>query len=505
MLSDPQLHYLDNAATSRVDPAVAQAVSEALTELWANPSSLYDPAVAAQDAIAAARARVAKTLHCRSDEIYFTACGSEGNNMAVTGAARPRKHWGNKIVVTGFEHPSVQRPIRALKDEGFTVVEVMPGADGRIDTQKFLAEIDKNTVLAACMAVNNETGAVQDIAALGKGIKARNSRTHFHVDAVQAWLRMPIDLQKWREVDTLSVSGHKVHAPKGVGALFIRDSQRQTLKPPYLGGHQERGLRPGTENTPYIVGLGVAAAQGQQKLRPRIAHIAALNRQLRAGLEELDGITLNSPDDAVGEIVNFSTGCINRQTFINYLNTRAVYVSGGSACDKGEPSHTLLAMGCADLTVRTALRVSFCADNTAEDVDALDVGSVFSTHLDGAVEAQNVTVEKIEKNEENGTVSINGGIEEGGVDLWRSGDIYRTVTYDDYPVYYMMGELVLPVDDSVTLSDSSASVDAVPVETNGAIEVGKAVSEDKGNWTLYNTTVFTKDGVVSNILRIWVP
>ena len=228
MLSDPQLHYLDNAATSRVDPAVAQAVSEALTELWANPSSLYDPAVAAQDTIAAARARVAKTLHCRSDEIYFTACGSEGNNMAVTGAARPRKHWGNKIVVTGFEHPSVQRPIRALKDEGFTVVEVMPGADGRIDTQKFLAEIDKNTVLAACMAVNNETGAVQDIAALGKGIKARNSRTHFHVDAVQAWLRMPIDLQKWHEVDTLSVSGHKVHAPKGVGALFIRDSQRQT-------------------------------------------------------------------------------------------------------------------------------------------------------------------------------------------------------------------------------------------------------------------------------------
>ena len=230
MLSDPQLHYLDNAATSRVDPAVAQAVSEALTELWANPSSLYDPAVAAQDAIAAARARVAKTLHCRSDEIYFTACGSEGNNMAVTGAARPRKHWGNKIVVTGFEHPS---------------------ADGRIDTQKFLAEIDKNTVLAACMAVNNETGAVQDIAALGKGIKARNSRTHFHVDAVQAWLRMPIDLQKWREVDTLSVSGHKVHAPKGVGALFIRDSQRQTLKPPYLGGHQalhcgsRRGRRAG--------------------------------------------------------------------------------------------------------------------------------------------------------------------------------------------------------------------------------------------------------------------
>ena len=282
MLSDPQLHYLDNAATTRVDPAVAQAIGTALTELWANPSSLYDPAVAAQDAVQTARARVAKTLHCRSDEIYFTACGSESNNMAVYGAARPRKAWGSKIVVTGFEHPSVQRPIRALKDEGFTVVEILPGRDGRIDTQKFLQEIDKNTVLAACMAVNNETGAVQDIAALGKGVKARNSRTHFHVDAVQAWLRMPIDLQKWREVDSLSVSGHKVHAPKGVGALFIRDSQRQTLKPPYIGGHQERGLRPGTENTPYIVGLGVAAALGQQKLRTRMTRIAELNAQLRA-------------------------------------------------------------------------------------------------------------------------------------------------------------------------------------------------------------------------------
>ena len=374
MLSDPQIHYLDNAATTRVDPAVTEVIHDALVELWANPSSLYDPAVAAQDGIETARARIAKTLHCRSDEIYFTACGSESNNMAIYGAAMPRRHWGNKIVVTGFEHPSVQLPIRALKEEGFTVVEIAPERDGHIDTEKFLAAVDKNTVLAACMAVNNETGAVQDIAALGKGIKARNSRTHFHVDAVQAWLRMPIDLQKWREVDSLSVSGHKVHAPKGVGALFIRDSQRQTLKPPYIGGHQERGLRPGTENTPYIVGLGMAAALGQQKLRTRMTRIAELNAKLRAGLAALDGITLNSPADAVGEIVNFSTNCINSQTFINYLNTRAVYVSGGSACDKGEPSHTLLAMGCADLTVRTALRVSLCADNTAEDVDALLAG-----------------------------------------------------------------------------------------------------------------------------------
>ncbi len=371
MLSDPQLHYLDNAATTQVDPAVTEAIHDALVELWANPSSLYDPAVAAQDGIDTARGRIAKTLHCRKDEVYFTACGSESNNMSVWGAAKARRHWGNKIVVTGFEHPSVQLPIRALQEEGFTVTEIMPEADGHIDTQKFLREIDKNTVLAACMAVNNETGAVQDIAALGAGIKARNARTHFHVDAVQAWLRMPIDLQKWKEVDTLAMSGHKVHAPKGVGALFVRDSQRQTLRPPYRGGHQERGMRPGTENTPYIVGLGVAAAKGLQSLRTRTAQIKALNTLLRQGLGEFPDIQINSPADALPEVLNFSTRCINSQTFINYLNTRAVFVSGGSACDKGEPSHTLQAMGCDDLTIRTALRVSFCADNTPEDVQAL--------------------------------------------------------------------------------------------------------------------------------------
>lgn len=371
MLSDPQLHYLDNAATTQVDPAVTEAIHDALVELWANPSSLYDPAVAAQDGIDTARGRIAKTLHCRKDEVYFTACGSESNNMSVWGAAKARRHWGNKIVVTGFEHPSVQLPIRALQEEGFTVTEIMPEADGHIDTQKFLREIDKNTVLAACMAVNNETGAVQDIAALGAGIKARNVRTHFHVDAVQAWLRMPINLQKWKEVDTLAMSGHKVHAPKGVGALFVRDSQRQTLRPPYRGGHQERGMRPGTENTPYIVGLGVAAAKGLQSLRTRTTQIKALNTLLRQGLGEFPDIQINSPADALPEVLNFSTRCINSQTFINYLNTRAVFVSGGSACDKGEPSHTLQAMGCDDLTIRTALRVSFCADNTPEDVQAL--------------------------------------------------------------------------------------------------------------------------------------
>ena len=241
MLLDPELHYLDNAATTMVDPEIAGAIHEALLKDWANPSSLYEPAVETHEALTTARGQIARTLGCQAKDLYFTSCGSESNNLAVQGLAMARKNWGSKIVVSGFEHPSVQRPIRALKDRGFEVVEILPEADGHLDVAKLAAEVDKNTVLVSCMAVNNETGTLQDIAALSTAVKAKNSRCAVHVDAVQAWLRIPIDLKKWKNVDTLSVSGHKVHAPKGIGALFIRDSVRQTLCPPYLGGHQERG------------------------------------------------------------------------------------------------------------------------------------------------------------------------------------------------------------------------------------------------------------------------
>ena len=367
MLHDPELHYLDNAATTRVDPAVTEVIHDALVELWANPSSLYDPAVAAQDGIETARARIAKTLHCRSDEIYFTACGSESNNMAIYGAAMPRRHWGNKIVVTGFEHPSVQLPIRALKEEGFTVVEIAPERDGHIDTEKFLAAVDKNTVLAACMAVNNETGAVQDIAALGKGIKARNSRTHFHVDAVQAWMRVPIKLDN---IDTMAVSGHKIHAPKGIGALYLSDSLYQAFQAPYLGGEQEREKRPGTENLPYALGLAAAATRLAGSIKSRDKAVRALNDRLRAGLSVFPEVEINSPAGAVPEVLNFSENCIKSETMLAHLAQQQVYVSSASACGRGQPSHTLAAMGRDPLAIDTAIRVSFCADNTPEDVDA---------------------------------------------------------------------------------------------------------------------------------------
>ena len=370
MLLDPELHYLDNAATTMVDPEIAGAIHKALLKDWANPSSLYEPAVETHEALTTARGQIARTLGCQAKDLYFTSCGSESNNLAVQGLAMARKNWGSKIVVSGFEHPSVQRPIRALKDRGFEVVEILPEADGHLDVAKLAAEVDKNTVLVSCMAVNNETGTLQDIAALSTAVKAKNSRCAVHVDAVQAWLRIPIDLKKWKNVDTLSVSGHKVHAPKGIGALFIRDSVRQTLCPPYLGGHQERGLRPGTENLPYAMGLAAAATRLAKTMKSRDTAMKALNQRLRDGLKAFPEVELNSPENAVPEVLNFSEMCIKSETMLAWLAEAQVYVSSASACGRGQPSHTLAAMGKDPLAIDTAIRVSFCGDNTPEDVDA---------------------------------------------------------------------------------------------------------------------------------------
>ena len=367
MLQNPELHYLDNAATTMVAPEVADVIDKAMREHWANPSSLYGPGARSEEALNAARAAVARTLGCKSRELYFTSCGSESNNLALLGAVHTRT-FGKGIVVSGFEHPSVQRPLEELAKQGYDVTVIKPRPDGTLDMDRMLEHVDKNTILVACMMVNNEVGTRNDVERLAAEVKRRNSRTIVHVDAVQAWMRVPIKLDN---IDTLSVSGHKIHAPKGIGALYLSDRLVQAFQPPYLGGEQERGLRPGTENLPYAMGLAAAATRLAKTMKSRDTAMRALNQRLRDGLAAFPEVVLNSPADAVPEVLNFSTNCVNSQTFIEYLSGRHIYISGGSACDKGEPSHTLMAMGAPDLAVRTALRVSFCGDNTPEDVQAL--------------------------------------------------------------------------------------------------------------------------------------
>ena len=365
MLHDPNIHYLDNAATTMVNPDVIETITKAMAEHWANPSSLYTPGAHSELALNKARADVARTLGATAGEVYFTGCGSEGNNLAILGAARTRK-WGKRIVCTGFEHPSVALPMQRLAQEGYDVQFVAPEADGHLNVDRMLELVDKNTILVAAMQVNNETGTAVDVARLAAGVKARNDRTAVHVDGVQAWMRVPVRLAN---IDSYSVSGHKIHAPKGIGALYLRKGYH--VEPPYLGGGQEKGMRPGTENLPYAIGMAKAATLLSRTLPQRHKTLVELNTRLREGLKQFPEITLNSPEDAVPEVLNFSLNVIRSETMLHHLETMGVYVSSGSACSKGAASHTLTAMGLEPRRIDTAIRASFCADNTPEDVDAL--------------------------------------------------------------------------------------------------------------------------------------
>lgn len=366
MLYNPELHYLDNAATTIVAPEVADVIDKAMREHWANPSSLYGPGARSEEALNVARAAVARTLGCKSRELYFTSCGSESNNLAIFGGVQT-KTFGKGVVVSGFEHPSVQRPMERLAEMGYDVTVVPPEPDGRLNVDKMLSHVNRSTVLVACMMVNNETGARCDVEKLAAEVKKISSRTMVHVDAVQAWMRLAIKLAN---IDSMAISGHKIHAPKGIGALYLSDSLAQSFRPPYLGGEQERGKRPGTENLPYALGLAAAATRLAGNMKARQEKVRALNEQLRAGLAAFPEIEINSPEGSVTEVLNFSENCIKSETMLAFLAEKQIYVSSASACGRGQPSHTLAAMGRSPLAIDTAIRVSFCADNTPEDVDA---------------------------------------------------------------------------------------------------------------------------------------
>ena len=368
MRTDPSLHYLDNAATTLVDPAVADVIHTAMLEHWANPSSLYRPGAESEAAMNHARAQLARTVGCKAKEFYFTSCGSEGNNLALLGGALT-KTYGKKIVCSGFEHPSVRRPLEQLASSGWQVVFVSPEADGSFDVDRMLNEVDRSTILVACMMVNNETGARCDVERLAREAKKINPRVMVHVDGVQAWMRLPVKLAD-SGIDSFTVSGHKIHAPKGVGGLFLTDRLIQSFKAPYLGGEQEREIRPGTENLPYILGLAAAAQKLAPTMKQRTAQVQALNDRLRAGLAAFPTVEINSPAGSVPEILNFSENRIKSETMLSWLSEQQVYVSSASACGRGQPSHTLAAMGRSPRAIDTAIRVSFCADNTPEDVDA---------------------------------------------------------------------------------------------------------------------------------------
>ncbi len=358
--------YLDNAATTQVAPACVQTVSEVLATHFANPSSLYGIGLESQKVLERARGVLAKAMGCRPDEVIFTGSGTEANNLAVLGLARARRGWGNEIVASGYEHPSVENALRALEAEGFTVRRVMPDAAGNLDVERFVSLVGKQTVLAACMHVNNEIGARIDTAALARRVKEQNKRTAFHCDNVQGFLKHPLRLGG--EIDTMSVSAHKIHGPKGIGALYIR--RGLNIAKTIYGGLQEQGLRSGTENVAYAAGFAKAAELAIAQSAAALENAARISGVLRAGIGALDGVRVNSPDGASPYIFNFSLLGYRSETVLHFLESRGIYVSSGSACSRGEKSHTLTAMALPDRAVDSAVRVSLCESTTDADAAA---------------------------------------------------------------------------------------------------------------------------------------
>lgn len=358
--------YLDNSATTKPCKAAMEAATKAMTEVFGNPSSLHECGFSALQMLEEARRQVAKSLSADSAEVYFTPSGTAANNTAIFGAAEKAGRRGGKIVTTAFEHPSVENCMRRLEEQGFTVVRLLPDTDGNITAEQFRNAIDDSTVLVSLMAVNNEVGSVLPFDKIASVLRGKKSKALLHVDAVQGFMKLPIAPKKCG-IDLLSVSAHKIHGVKGAGALYVR--QGLHIKPYLCGGGQENGLVSGTQAMPAIAAFGAAtAAVGD--IRKNAARVCVLRDRLIEGLREIEGIRVNSPENALPYIVNISVEGIPSQVSVNYLSSQGVYVSAGSACAKGHRSPVLTAMGLRASEIDTAVRISLSRETTEDEINA---------------------------------------------------------------------------------------------------------------------------------------
>ena len=365
-------HYLDNSATTRVCPEAAQAALAAMTECYGNPSSTHTKGREAKKLLDESRAQVASLLGCQPKELVFTSCGSESDNWALLSGAEARKRQGKHILSSAVEHDAIRRTLDELEDRGYTVTRLKPDRSGAIPPEAVREALLPDTILVSLMLVNNETGAVTDIPAISRLLKEAACPALLHTDAVQAFGKLPFTA-KSLGADLISVSGHKLHAPKGVGALYIRQGLR--LKPFLLGGGQEEGRRAGTEALPQIAAFGTACALAKAHLPENAARMSALKRscldQLAAAIPELRYV-----ESAAPHILNLSLPGFRSEVLMNFLEAREVYVSKSSACKKGARSHVLEAIGLDARTIDGAIRVGLSRYTTQEDIDALCRGLI---------------------------------------------------------------------------------------------------------------------------------
>lgn len=358
--------YLDNSATTRVCPESAQAVMEIMTQNYGNAASLHRKGYEAEQVLIHAKKTFASVLGCQESEIYFTSGATESNNMCLIGAAKARRRQGNKIVITGLEHPSVLEPAAYLEREGWEVVRVMPNEQGSFTPEQFAEVVDENTVLVSTMFVNNETGLILPVQEIAKAVKRKNPKVLFHTDAVQGFMKLPLKLRN-SQIDLLSASGHKVYAPKGIGLLYIKKGVR--LTPLFYGGGQQNGVRVGTDSVPLIGGFAAAVEANAVKIQEHLKYYQSLKEHLLKLAESAEEITVNSTDACAPFVVNLSVDRIRSEVMLHFLEQRGIYVSSGSACSKGEKSHVLRALGLPSERIDTALRLSFSPQTTKEDLD----------------------------------------------------------------------------------------------------------------------------------------
>ena len=363
--------YLDNSATTPLCREAVDKINYALTDCWGNPSSLHANGIAASELLEDSRRAIAQKLSCDSSEIFFTSGGTESNNIAVLGAANSMKRRGSRIITTSVEHSSVDETVTYLESQGFDVIRLRVNESGMIDERQLYAATNPSVVLVSIMYVNNEVGTIQPVEfAKRAAIHAGATNAIIHCDAVQAFGKVQLKPYNMG-VDLMSISSHKIHGPKGAGALFVKKGTR--LAPHNFGGLQESKIRPGTEPLPAIAGFGAAAA-ALPDYTESLHRAMQVRDYLVSNISSMKNVVVNSPANALPYVTNISVLGIPSEVMLNYLSNMGIYVSSGSACSKGHKSRVLKAMNLSEDRINSALRISISRYTTKEEIDYLLYG-----------------------------------------------------------------------------------------------------------------------------------
>ena len=362
--------YFDNSATTRVFDSVRDIMTETMTADYGNTSSLHTKGMEAEQYVREARAEIAKSLRVKDKEIIFTSGGTESNNLAILGTALANRRSGNHIITSCIEHASVYNTTAFLEEQGFRVTYLPVDHNGHVSPEDLRAAICDDTILVSIMYVNNEMGAVEPIAKLAQVLRETKPQAYFHADAIQAYGKYVIRPKK-EGIDLLSVSGHKIHGPKGVGFLYV--DERVKIRPILFGGGQQMGMRSGTENVPGCAGLGAAAKEIYRDHEAKVDHLYALKDRFVSGLHELEGVTVHglTGRDSAPQIVSAGFEGIRAEVLLHALEEKGIYVSSGSACSSNHPgiSGTLRGIGVKESLLDSTLRFSFGVFNTEDEVD----------------------------------------------------------------------------------------------------------------------------------------